>query len=105
MKGHVFCWLSAMVFVCLRYVGREKDIEIPGFPRSPEPSRTTNKHKNTRKTCFVYSNMKVPNLPPLRVDALENPIRVIRPGGVDVPRYMVQEFEHFDYTKYKKLWL
>ena len=26
-------------------------------------------------------------------------------GRVDLPRYMVQEFEHFDYTKYKKLWL
>ena len=29
----------------------------------------------------------------------------LSPGWVDIPRYMVQEFEHFDYTKYKKLWL
>ena len=64
MKGHVLCWLSAVVFVCLRYVGRDK-YRNTRLPSSPEPSRTTTKQKNTRKTCFFYSKMKVTNLPPL----------------------------------------
>ena len=81
-----------------------KNIEIPGFPRSPEPSRTTNKQQKHQENMFFlwdpnslepfypqnhffYSKMQVPNLPPrARVDAPENPIRVGCPGGVDEHR-------------------
>lgn len=55
--SHGFCMSS------LRWTW--KNIEkIPGFPRSPEPSRTTNKHKNTRKTGLYHQEWRYPTFSP-----------------------------------------